>query len=42
MRHPERFRAEPGLRQEVRGGLLECCLAPYAIVRIDTEEETTP
>ncbi len=39
---PERFRADPGLRQEVREGRMELCLSPYAIVRVDTVEGTKP
>jgi hypothetical protein len=38
MRDPEGYRAEPGLKQETRGGVLELSLAPFATVRIDGVE----
>jgi D-apionolactonase len=41
MREPERFRAEAGLLRETRGGLLDLCLAPYGIVRLDAAEGTS-
>ena len=42
MLEPERFRADRGLRRETRDGRIDLCLAPYAIVRIDTTEVNRP
>lgn len=39
MQDPESFQREAGLRQETRDGGLELSLAPYALARIDVNEE---
>ncbi len=42
MLEPERFRADRGLRHEVRDGRIDLCIAPYATLRIDTTEVNRP